>query len=109
MGVKCSKAFRKEICLSMKKEPTTKKCEWCDKYFPTVRNARFCHDTCRSKWHRQKELNENMEVYNRLRRALEYCTKQHPELAAPINEILTSGHLPDAPIDDVHHDASHEK
>ena len=73
----------------MRKDPDQRKCEWCDKPFETVRKARFCCDRCRSRWHRQKELDDNMVVYNRLRSALGYCLEMHPELTEVVNGMLS--------------------
>jgi hypothetical protein len=77
----------------VKKEPKQKKCEWCNKWFGTIRNGRFCSDLCRSRWHRQTELDYNLKVFKTLRKALEYCTKQHPELLPEVNRIIEGAKL----------------
>ncbi len=73
----------------MDKEPTQVRCEWCQKWFGAIRKARFCCDRHRTSWHRQEEINNNLKVFKALRKALEYCVKQHPELLPVVTEILS--------------------
>jgi hypothetical protein len=73
----------------VRKEPTMKRCKWCNNWFPTTRNGKFCVDSHRTAWHRQTELDKNMRVFNGLRGALEYCVAQHPELLPEVNKRLS--------------------
>jgi hypothetical protein len=77
----------------VKKEPTQKKCEWCNKWFPTKRDGRFCKPAHRTAWHRQKELDENLRVFKTLRKALDFCCSENPRLIPGVNQILSNAAL----------------
>lgn len=88
----------------MKKDPTQKKCDWCKKWFGTIRKGRFCSDLHRVRWHRQAKLDQDLAVFKALRKALEYCLEQHPELDSAVNKILSD----DLPLSVQKSDVDHQ-